>query len=79
MQGNDSGVAFATFARLFAGQVIATAAGMGLNIEDRFAGGCDLFQQGVQYGVLEHIGAVSGMIAMLVGEHRLVFQGFRMK
>mgnify|MGYP003627888620 CR=1 FL=1 len=47
MQGDDPRVAFATLARLLAGQVITAAAGMGLNIEDRFAGGCDLFQQGV--------------------------------
>jgi hypothetical protein len=45
---------------------------MGLDVKHRPARDLDyLSQQSVQHSMLEHIGAVSGVIAVLIGEHGL--------
>ena len=73
MQSENAGFGFTTLAGLFAGQVIAAAAGMSLDIENRLSGRSDVSEQGMQDGMLENVGAVTCVIAVLVGEHGNVF------
>ena len=69
-QGKNSGIRLAALAGLRAGQVISSAARMCFHIEDRTRSLRGAAQDKVQNGVLQHVGAVARVKAVLIGQHR---------